>query len=64
MVYLKKIYFSSYTNSPTSAKSIAAKKLNLPTKEKPECAYYADLDEFKKRISSLKPPDDWQISDK
>ena len=65
MVYLKKIFcFSSYTYSRTSAESIAAKRLNLPTKEKPEGAYYTDLDEFKKRISSLKLPDDWQISDK
>ena len=57
-------YFTSYTNSRTSAESIAAKRQNLPTKEKPESAYYADLHEFKKRISSLKLPDDWQISDK
>ena len=64
-VHLKKNFcFSSYTNSQTSAESIAAKKQNLPTKEKPESPYYADLHEFKKRISSLKLPDDWQISDK
>ena len=56
--------FSSYTISQTSAASIAAKKQNLPTKEKPESAYYTDLHEFKKRISSLKLPNDWQISDK
>ena len=56
--------FSSYTNSRTSAESIAAKRQNLPTKENPESAYYADLHELKKRISSLKLPDDWQISDK
>ena len=56
--------FSSYTNSRTSGESIAAKRQNLPTKETPESAYYADLHEFKKRISSLKLPDDWQISDK
>ena len=56
--------FSSYTNSRTSVDSIAPKRQNLSTKEKPESAYYADLHEFKKRISSLKLPDDWQISDK
>ena len=36
----------------------------MPTKEKPESAYYADLHEFNKQISSLKVPDDWQISNK
>ena len=56
--------FSSYTNSRISAESIAAKRQNLPTKEKPESAYYADFHEFKKLISSVKLPDDWQISDK
>ena len=65
MVYLKCFFcFSSYTNSRTSAEGIAAKRPNLPTKEKPEGAYYADLHEFKKRISSIKLPDDWQISDR
>ena len=65
MVYLKQNFcFSTYTNSRTSAESIAAKRLNSPTKEKPEGDYYADLHEFKKRISSLKLPDDWQMSDK
>ena len=65
MVYSKKNFcFSTYTNSRTSAESIAAKRLNSPTKEKPEGDYYADLHEFKKRISSLKLPDDWQMSDK
>ena len=65
MVYLKiKSCFSSYTNSRTSAESIAARRQNLPTKDKPEGVYYADLHEFKKRISSLKLPDDWQTSDK
>ena len=64
-VYLKVFfYFSSYTNSRTSAESIAAKRQNLATKEKPEGAYFADLHEFKTRIPLLKLPDDWQISDK
>ena len=55
MVYLKVLfYFSSYTNSQTSAESIAAKRQNLPTKEKPEGAYYVDLHKFKKRTSLLK----------
>ena len=64
-VYLKKNFcFSSYTNSRTSPESIAAKRQDLPTKEKPEGAYLADLHEFKKRISSLKLPDGRQISDK
>ena len=63
-VYLKILFcFGSYTNSRTSAESIAAKRLNLTTKEKPEGAYYANLHEFKKRILSLKLSDDWQISD-
>ena len=31
--------FSLYTNSRTSAESIAAKRQNLPTKEKPESGY-------------------------
>ena len=61
----KKIFcFSSYTNSRTPTESIAAKRQNLPTKEKPESAYYGDLHEFKKRISPLKLPDEWQICDK
>ena len=65
MVYLKCFFcFSSYTNSRTSAEGTAAKRPNLPTKEKPEGAYYADLHEFKKKSSSLKLPDEWQISDK
>ena len=47
MVYSKKNFcFSTYTNSRTSAESIAAKRLNSPTKEKPEGDYYADLHEF------------------
>ena len=51
-VYLKKLFcFRSYTNSRTSAESNAAERQNLPTKEKQESAYYADLHEFKKRIS-------------
>ena len=45
----------------TSPESIAAKRQNLSTKEKPG-AYYASLHEFKKRISSLKLPNNWQIS--
>ena len=58
-VYLKILFcFGSYTTE-----SIAAKRLNLPTKEKPEGAYYANLHEFKKRILSLKLSDDWQMSD-
>ena len=58
-VYLKILFcFGSYTNSRTSAESIAAKRLNLTTKEKPEGAYYANLHEFKKRILSLKLSDD------
>ena len=47
----------------TSPESIAAKRQNLSTKEKPG-AYYASLHEFKKRISSLKLPNNWQISQK
>ena len=47
----------------TSPESIAAKRQNLSTKEKPG-AYYADLHKFKKRISSLKLPNNWQISQK
>ena len=58
----KNFYFSSYTNSRTSAESIAAKRQNLPAKDKPEGVYYADLHEFKKIISSLKLPDDWRTS--
>ena len=65
MVYLKILFcFGSYTNSRTSAESIAVKRLNLSTKEKPEGAYYADQHEFTKRVLSLKLSDDWQISDK
>ena len=49
VIYLKKNFcFSSYTNSQTSAEGIAVKGQNLPTKENPESAYYADLHEFKK----------------
>ena len=40
--------FGSYRNSRTSAESIAAKRQSLPTKEKAEGAYYAELHEFKK----------------
>ena len=50
--------FSSYAILRTSAEGIAAKRQNLPTKEKPESAYYADLHEFEKRILSLKVPND------
>ena len=64
MVYLIFFCFSSYTIPRTSAKSIAAKKQNLPTKKrKLKVPIMLSCMNSKKRISSLKLPDDWQTSD-